>query len=149
MILMRRAMVVLMLVLVAGCSSLFSKEEIAEFNEAVEAADKSYSLGLLEDAEMKYLYVLELRPNFHQGWLKLGNIYVRTGQFEAAIRAYSECIEAKPEEGKCWNNLAIVRVRQALATLEQGQKTVARESDDWFALDLLYHRLVKAITLKD
>ena len=132
------------LLLLGGCAT--NRNGLSELEERIASAENSYQLGLLSDAEAKFIRILEDHPDLSDAWLKLGNVYVRTGQLEAAVRAYTTCIKTNTENGKCWNNLAVVRVRQAIAGLEEGVSAVPQGSSEQEAIRQFYYELVKTIS---
>jgi len=48
----------------------------------------------------------------HQLWNELGNIYINSGAYDQAIKAYDKSIEVEPEFGWAYNNLAFAHMRQ-------------------------------------
>ena len=47
----------------------------------------------------------------HQLWNELGNIYINSGAFEQAIKAYDKAIESDAEFGWAYNNKALAYMR--------------------------------------
>ncbi|WP_133245541.1 tetratricopeptide repeat protein [Pelagibaculum spongiae] len=107
-----------MALLIAGCSSAPAKKTLD--TDILLKADQAYRQGRLVDAEAYYLKIVDKNPTLYETWFRLGNIYVRTGQLDAAIRAFEKCIQLSPEKSKGWNNMALTRIRQAISTLEEG-----------------------------
>ena len=60
-------------------------------------------------------------PNNYDINFRLGNIYVRTGQFPAAEARYQQCIEIDSSEPNCWYNLSLLKVKEALAVAQEGR----------------------------
>ncbi len=114
----------------------------------IESADRYYSMGLLSDAEAKYRKITLAYPKYHEAWLKLGNIYVRTDQLEAAIIAYQTCNQKQPEDVRCWNNLALARVKQAVSSLDEGKSAVMRGSSEYIGLEQFQRRLIGVLSPK-
>lgn len=109
-----------------------------------EAASTAYESGELSTAETRYLELVKANPQYAEGWFKLGNIYVRTGQLVAAIRMYEKAAVINPEDGKVWNNLALARVKQAVATLDEGAQHVRSGSPEQAGVQELRKRIVAA-----
>lgn len=118
----------------------------ADLQEAADnytRANDAYHSGLLTEAEMQYIKLTKNQPNFFDAWFKLGNIYVRTGQFEGAIKMYEQCIKIKPDDVRPWHNLALTRIKQSLEILTEGMQKVTSNSKDQEKLDLLLNRIAK------
>jgi len=129
---------VFLLVGLGGCASNPSKNMMDQFDEA----ERAYSLGLLSNAEATYLEITEKHPNFGEAWFRLGNIYVRTGQFDAAIRMFEKYVKINPNDVRGWNNLALTRMKQAVDVLQQGQKKFSRDSNEYHYLEEMIKRMV-------
>ncbi len=109
-------------------------------------AERQYNQGMLSSAEASYRKVLQSNPDHHQAWLKLGNIYVRTGQLEAAIIAYENCGIKQSDDIRCWNNLALARVKQGIDALEQGQRHFVPGTAEYDRLSAFYASLVQTLS---
>lgn len=96
-----------------------------------EQANTYYNRGLYSDAERLLLALAKKTPDNYEVFFKLGNIYVRTGQFEAAELAYQRCIEIDPEQPKGWYNMSLLRVKQALYLAEQGKSHSKKEAPEF------------------
>ena len=131
-------------VFLSACSSNDYKSQGAV--ELIRKADLQYKRGLLSEAEALYRKVLEDVPTYYEAWLKLGNIFVRTGQLESAINAYEQCIRLEENNVKCWNNLSLARVKQAMAVLEEGQQHFPEGSGEFNSLISLYGRLIDVLS---
>ena len=107
-------------------------------------AGEAYKNGELSTAETHYLALVRNDPEFAEGWFRLGNIYVRTGQLDAAVNMYEKALKLNPEDGKVWNNLALARVKQAVAALDEGAINVGQESGERVAMTTLRKRIVDA-----
>lgn len=106
----------------------------SRFAPKLAAAHKAYNEGRLSDAETLFLKYTNEHPNYTEAWFKLGNIYYRTGQYEAAVTAYGNVVQQKPKHSKAWYNLALTRIKQAEVTLERGESQF--ESTDVNSLKL-------------
>lgn len=111
----------------AGCGTGPHRDLLGDF----EQANTYYSRGLYSDAERILLSLAKKTPDNYEVHFKLGNIYVRTGQFEAAERAYGRCMAIDPEQPKGWYNMSLLRVKQALYLAEQGQRRSGREAPEF------------------
>jgi tetratricopeptide (TPR) repeat protein len=131
-----------------GCTSTKTSESTSTIS-LFKKAERSYMQGLLSEAEADYIKLSRIAPDVSEVWLKLGNIYVRTGYLDAAIRMYKSCLDIEPKETRCWNNMALARVKQAMETLEAGTKNVEANSDDYYVLTELYEKLVGIIAVKE
>ncbi len=114
--------------ILGGCATTTGSGENAEFSNLIEKASSQYEAGLLTEAESSYRKVTALRPDYYEPWLKLGNIYVRTGQLEAAVRMFRECTELRPDDVRGWSNLSLTRLKQSLAVLDDAQQYFPSES---------------------
>ncbi len=117
----------LLLVALIGCTSTSSGDLMGDF----EQANTYYAKGMYSDAERILLGLAKKTPNNYEVYFKLGNIYVRTGQFEAAERAYQRCMEIDPEQPKGWYNMSLLRVKQALYLAEQGRTHSNKEAPEF------------------
>lgn len=131
-----------------GCTSSITKENSSTIN-LFKKAERSYMQGLLSEAEADYLQLSRIAPDVSEVWVKLGNIYVRTGYLDAAIRMYEKCLEIDSKDTRCWNNMALAQVKQAMKTLEAGVKGMEPNSDDYYVLTELYSKLVDVIAVKE
>lgn len=135
--------ILLLISLVQGCTSTTpTKPSANQLIDAFARAERSYDQGLLSDAEQQYRQITLSHPDYYEAWFKLGNIYTRTDQLPAAVLAYEECTRREPEELRCWNNLAIARLKQSIQVLEQGKSQLVAGSPGYEMLDALYTRLV-------
>jgi tetratricopeptide (TPR) repeat protein len=125
-----------------------NKLNSSELINLVEEAGEAYKMGLLTDAEIKYREITEKYPRYYDAWLKLGNIYVRTDQLEAAIRVYLKCTEIEPEAMQGWNNLALARLKQAMNALKVGRNNMTKGSIEYKELDDFYKGLATVIAVK-
>lgn len=109
------------LLILNGCATGAAQNN-EEFSILIEKASSQYEAGLLTEAEASYRKVTNLRPDYYEPWLKLGNIFVRTGQLEAAVRMYRKCTELRPDDVRGWSNLSLTRLKQSLAVLDDAQE---------------------------
>lgn len=91
-------------------------------------ATMAYNEARLDSAETLYLQVLQRNPEYGEASFKLGNIYSRQGRLDAAVIRYQEALTNDSADGRVWHNLALVRVKQAISTLEMSEQYIGRES---------------------
>lgn len=123
------AVAVALLIACAGCAS--SSASRSDFASGYEQAEKYYRAGLYSDAERVLLDLRRRSPENYDVLFRLGNIYVRTGQFDAAERAYRRCIEIDPEQPKGWYNLALLSIKQAMYIAEEGRAKTRTRSPEF------------------
>jgi tetratricopeptide (TPR) repeat protein len=87
----------------------------------MEQARYYYEKALYSEAERIYLQLESTMPDNYDINFRLGNIYVRTGQFPAAEARYLKCIDIDSSEPKCWYNLSLLKVKEALAVAQEGR----------------------------
>lgn len=143
---MNKSFITIIAVLMIGCASnseqpegLTPKQKISFLLEA----DDYYKKGLLTQAEARYRKALEENPNIYEARLKLGNIYVRKGQLEAAVLAFERCIEIDPDQVRAWNNLALTRVMQATEVTREGVTVTDPRAPERKKLERLFDQLIK------
>jgi tetratricopeptide (TPR) repeat protein len=138
-------MTAVLLVACAGCASSGSSR--GDFANGYEQAEKYYRAGLYSDAERVLLNLSRRSPENYDVLFRLGNIYVRTGQFDAAERAYRRCIEIDPEQPKGWYNLSLLRIKQAMYIADEGRaKTHTRAPEFAGHFDRLEQGLMATIS---
>ncbi|MCY4045433.1 MAG: tetratricopeptide repeat protein [Cellvibrionales bacterium] len=117
--------------------------------EDAKLAEFYYSKAYYSESERIFLKLKEKMPDNYDLHFRLGNIYVRTGQFQAAEDMYNRCIEIDPSEPKGWYNLSLLRVKQAIHLSEQGHRK-SHFTDPDFAKQFVFLRdgLIKSITGK-
>ena len=138
---------ILLLLTVSGCAA---NKQIANEPEThpnimtLQAqAEMAYKKAMLGQAESLYMQVLEMAPDYIDGWFRLGNIYTRTGRQEAAIAAYMRCIQQAPQHQKAWYNLSLVRIKQATEALQTAQRQGNRNTAVGQQINALEQVLVK------
>ena len=102
----------------------------------LEKADLAFREARLTDAERLYRSIAETHPTLTEVWVRLGNIYTRQDELDAAIRAYEMALRNDRYEGRAWYNLAVVHLKQSIATLEQAGAALPEDSP--------YRRLIDA-----
>ena len=130
-------------VLVSGCSS--SSRRGDEQNNQYVKASEAYRAGNLSTAEVRYRELVGKHPDFVDGWFKLGNIYVRTAQYEAAVVAYRRALKLAPEDARIWNNLALSYIKMSVAVLEEGDQHVLANSSGQASMRALKGKIVDSV----
>jgi Tfp pilus assembly protein PilF len=133
-----------MLLVVAGCSSATSPrgaKDMAMYDRAATA----YKNGELSEAETLYRKLVARHAEYGEGWFKLGNIYVRMGQYDAAANMYKKAAQINPEDGKIWNNLALAHVKKAVAILDEGTRHAQQASQEQRSMQQLRERIVQSV----
>jgi|TARA_B100001079_G_scaffold267754_1_gene276994 tetratricopeptide (TPR) repeat protein len=74
-----------------------------KYNEANQLVRR----GDYEEAKEMYKSVLELSPNYYQGYFQLGFVATKQGDFSEAIRYYIKTVELQPYFSKGWFALAL------------------------------------------
>lgn len=136
-----------LLAVVTGCSSTESRRA-GKDKAGYDAAALAYSNGELSQAETRYRQLVNAHPDYAEGWFKLGNIYVRTGQYDAAATMYKKAAQLNPEDAKVWNNLALANIKKAVAVLEEGAQHVQQGSPDQKGMLLLRDRIVQTVLVE-
>jgi Flp pilus assembly protein TadD len=100
--------------LLAGCGSLMptSTESALDIQKNALLA---YEGGEDAKAEALYLGLVRISPSDAETWLRLGNLYARSGRPDNAADAYQRALLLAPNDARLWYNLGVIRQRQALA----------------------------------
>lgn len=141
-VLLLRVTVIIFSLVLNGCATGGAQKN-EEFSVLIEKASSQYEAGLLTEAEASYRKVTDLRPDYYEPWLKLGNIFVRTGQLEAAVRMYRKCTELRPDDVRGWSNLSLTRLKQSLVVLDDAQQYFPNDSTGSSVLKSSRQSLVK------
>jgi len=135
---------IISILLTSGCSN-----RKFELWDTYQRANESYKLGMLSDAEAMYIEITEKNPKLFEVWLKLGNIYVRTNQLDAAIRVYENAVRLNPKDVRAWHNLALTRVKQSTKILMEGRRNMRPDSDEYKFLDDSLKRIIDSSNSKN
>jgi tetratricopeptide (TPR) repeat protein len=114
--------------LLAGCAAEGTPRIDYTLDEQMQRADQSYREARLEDAEVIYRQITQSHPELKEVWFRLGNIYTRENQLDAAVRAYERTLQLDSNDGRAWYNLSLVHVKQGLSTLETASQTLPADS---------------------
>lgn len=128
---MKTALALLLMTLLAGCASTPPPQPAAAaapVQTQLQKADRALREARLTDAEVLYRSLIQTHPELPEVWLRLGNVYTRQGQLDAAVRIYNEGLQHSRNDGRLWYNLAIARVKQAVQTLEASSAELPPDS---------------------
>ena len=77
------------------------------------AGESAYAASDWRAAEPHYRALVEAVPQDAELWFRLGNIYARIEQPDAAVVAYREALVRDGSLGKAWFNMGVIQLRQA------------------------------------
>ena len=98
--------------------------DLSEIAQLQQEAKKAYRNGDWATAEKAYQQLTIQMPGEVEPWFRLGNVYARTNQLDAAVVTYREALTRDPENSKIWHNLGVIQLKQAANTfLEMQQYT--------------------------
>ena len=69
-----------------------------------------FDKGELRTAAANYEKALAIRPLVPAAWFRLGTISMQLGEWDAALRAFSQVVQQEPEESDGWANVAAVHM---------------------------------------
>lgn len=140
---MTKWLVVLCLfVTLLGCAVTPSVEQQRQgLEELMGLAQVAYGDGRMADAERHLHAITERYPDTVTAWLRLGNVFYRTGRFDAAVHAYEQTLRYDSRNGQAWHNLALTRMQQARSNIEAGLGSTVPGSQDYEALVRLQQSL--------
>jgi len=121
---LRNCPAILFLLILAGCElqNVQPNADLSSLVAVQQRANEAYQNEDWKSAEKEYLYLAKNFPGEIEPWFRLGNIYARTGQLEAAVSAYREALIRDTKNSKAWHNLGIVQLRQATNTFVEMQE---------------------------
>ncbi len=90
--------------------------------DQVEQAAQAYNAGHWEDSLQRYNQLAERMPSNVEILFRLGNTQARLGRLDEAVASYQTLLTHQPDFAKAWHNLAVVRVRQAMAALTEAER---------------------------
>lgn len=143
---MYRLCLLMLVAALSACATTATTTDGDDSADRLRLAENAYQEGLFVEAESYYRELVADNPDLYQGWFRLGNIYARSGQLDAAITMYERCMDLDPEQARAWYNLALVRTRQSLRTLADAEQRFADNPADQRRIALLRERLVEALT---
>ena len=86
--------------LLSACATSASNIDGDNNANKLRRAEQAYTDGLFVEAEAYYRELVNDNPELYQGWFRLGNIYARSGQLDAAITMYERCLELDPDQAR-------------------------------------------------
>lgn len=111
---------------IALCLSLASPARAdadgEDFLAQTTQARQAYEAGHWEEARQRYAALAEKAPDDTEIRFRLGNVYARLGRLDEAVATYQELLSRQPAYPKGWHNLALVRLNQAMAALNEAQR---------------------------
>ena len=112
-----------------GCNlqSIQPGKSTPELSDLAELENQAKTAYVNEDwatAEKAYRNLTLQIPSEVEPWFRLGNVYARTNQLNAAVVTYREALIREPKNSKIWHNLGVIQLKQAANTfLEMQQYT--------------------------
>ncbi len=98
--------------------------DLSDVTQLEQEANKAYRNEDWATAEKAYQRLTIQIPGDIEPWFRLGNVYARTNQLDAAVVTYREALTRDPENSKIWHNLGVIQLKQAANTfLEMQQYT--------------------------
>ncbi len=121
----------------AGCaSSPFRKQPSAVSNVSPQAlialqesAAVAYAQGNAPAATGLYRQLVQGAPNDVQAWHRLGNLELLDGHYTQALIAYEHVLQLGGGNAGVWHNVAVIRLREAQAALNQVQAQAPDPAD--------------------
>lgn len=114
----------------------------AQMMQLAARAEQEIGAGRFNDAELRYLRIVEAFPANATAWFRLGTVYLRTSQARHAQRAFEQSLQIDPGMAKAHANLALahaiqlrgaasiaVRSNQVAATNRQVLQSLMRDVD--------------------
>ncbi|GAB3028403.1 MULTISPECIES: tetratricopeptide repeat protein [Oleiagrimonas] len=89
----------------------------------------AYAKGDLAVALKAYRQLADDMPDDTASWFRLGNVYARLNQPDAAMKAYRHVLQRDPEHAKAWHNLGVIYLHQAAAAFVQSARTADRDAE--------------------
>ena len=100
----------------------------SQLQDKLERADQALRDARLTDAEILYRQLTESNPELPDVWLRLGNVYTRESQLQAAVRTYKQGLHYGRNDGRLWYNLALARLKQSVDALEASSEVLPADS---------------------
>jgi cytochrome c-type biogenesis protein CcmH/NrfG len=132
---------ILITLTLCGCNLLDIQPDqpaptISDITQLEQQAEEAYAIEDWATAETAYKSLTLQLPGNPTPWFRLGNVYARTNNLNAAVAAYREALVRDHKNGKAWHNMGVVQLKQAANTfLEMQQYT---EENDPLSLRARY-----------
>ncbi len=115
--------VVLFVLAIAGCKS--------EAERACQQGEEAFAKGQWDEAVAHYRKALEIRPDYAEAHVKLGNVLTSGGQVDEAIAHYQKALQINPDYAEAHNYLGLAlagrgRVDEAIAHYRMAVEHQAR-----------------------
>lgn len=139
---------ILMLLLASLCVACAGHPRVSPdvtmgLSDRLDAADLALREARLLDAEVAYRQLSKDHPALPDVWLRLGNIYVRQDQLDAAMHSYQRGLQRHAGDGRLWYNLALAQLRKSIDTLETASAVLPADSPFHARLQALHQRLLQ------
>ena len=95
--------------------------DLSEITQLEQEAKKAYLNEDWATAEKAYQQLTIQIPGEVEPWFRLGNVYARTNQLNAAVVTYREALIREPKNSKIWHNLGVIQLKQAANTFLEMQ----------------------------
>ena len=125
----RLIFLILIALTLSGCNLLDIQPdkplpEISDITQLEQQAREAYANEDWATAAAAYKSLTVQLPGNSEPWFRLGNVYARANNLDAAVAAYRESLVRDHKNGKAWHNLGVIQLRQAANTfLEMQQYT--------------------------
>lgn len=140
----RTSLLIGFLMLLSGCQSTAPKLAESTLAPLLDNAMKSYQYGDLQLAEGMFRQLISRDPSLVVAWCHLGHIGFRQHHYEAALNAYQQCLRYQPQQPDIWQNMAVIRLRQASELLIQGSAFFPPD-DEGYLSNPDYPRLIQSL----
>ena len=117
---LRPSLAAVALLTLLGCQTTAPQFTETALQPAIENATLAYQQGDLELAEGLWRKLLARDPSLTLGWCHLGHIGFRQHHYDAAFNAYQKCLRYEPQQPAIWQNMAVIRLRQASELMLHG-----------------------------
>lgn len=98
--------------------------ELSEIAQIEQEARTAYQNEDWATAEKAYRSLTIQVPGEAEPWFRLGNVYARSNNLDAAVATYREALVRDPRNSKVWHNMGVIQLKQAANTfLEMQQYT--------------------------
>lgn len=89
------------------------EETYRKLRQLYDEGERLYGEGKLDEAEVRFNAMLELKPEDDSALFRLGNIAFRRGLFTDAAGFFERAVKSNPRHQKAHYNLASIRLMQA------------------------------------
>lgn len=89
------------------------EESYKKIKQLFGEGERLYGEGKLDEAEIRFNTILELKPEDDSALFRLGNIAFRRGMFAESAGYFERAVKSNPRHQKAHYNLASIRLMQA------------------------------------